>query len=88
MLTFTDTRSRNTDGDTSREAAKHAVSHESSNQRLSIKLALLAAPKGLTAREVAVICGMKYIKVQHRISECGLRKTDERRDGCAVWVGA
>jgi hypothetical protein len=40
----------------------------------------------MTAREVADHTGIDYIAVQRRISECGLVKTGERRDGCMVWA--
>ena len=88
VLTFVDTRSRITDGDTSREAAKAAVSRKADAERKAIKAAVHAAPGGLTAREVAEYIDLDYIEVQRRISECGLTKTDQRRGGCAVWSAA
>ena len=85
-LTFTDTRSRLTDCDTSKEAAKAAVSRKADAERVAITKAVKTIKYGLTAREVAVWTGIDYIEVQRRISECGLLKTAARRDGCAVWV--
>lgn len=85
-MTFTETRSHRNDGQTSREAAKAAVSRKAALERLAIAGAVCASPWGLTAREVALRTDLDYIEVQRRISECGLVKTDERRDGCAVWV--
>lgn len=85
VLSFTDTRSRATDSDTSREAAKAAVSRKADRERAAIIAEVKAEPGGLTAREVAHYTGICYITVQRRISECGLTKTDRRRDGCAVW---
>lgn len=85
ILSFTDTRSRSTDGDTSRDAAKAAVSRKADLERICIIAAVNASPGGLTAREVAHYTDLDYIEVQRRISECGLTKTDRRRDGCAIW---
>ena len=82
---FVHTRARRTDGDTSREAAKHAASCKADTERRLIRLLVETAPYGLTAREVAATSGIDYIETQRRISECGLVKTDLRRDGCAVW---
>lgn len=86
VLSFTDTRYRNTDSDTSKAAAKAAVSRKADRERAAITAAVKAAPGGLTAREVAAAIDLDYIEVQRRISECGLTKTDRRRDGCAVWI--
>ena len=83
---FTETRSRATDCDTSKEAAKHATTGKASNERVAIIKAVTAAPSGLTAREVAAATGLDYIAIQRRIAECGLHKSDVRRDACAVWV--
>lgn len=84
-ISFVQTRARRTDGDTSREAAKHAVSCKADRERVSIGMAVRTSPAGLTAREAALQTGIDYIETQRRISECGLVKTDLRRDGCAVW---
>jgi hypothetical protein len=84
-MTFTETRYRKTDCDTSKAAAKAAVTRKADSERLFIKMAVKHSA-GLTAREVAVICELDYITVQRRISECGLTKTTQRRDGCAVWI--
>ncbi len=84
-LDFIQTRSRRTDGDTSREAAKHAATFKADQERKKIVCCLLDHPAGLTAREVSASTGLDYIETQRRISECGLVKTDLRRDGCAVW---
>lgn len=85
-MTFTETRSRRTDSDTSRDAAKAAVSRKADRERTAITQAVKTSPVGMTGREVADCLLMDYHTVQRRISECGLVKTDERRDGCAVWV--
>ena len=84
---FSETRARTADGDTSKQAAKHAVTRKADSERLAITAAVKAAPGGLTAREVAAQTGIDYIECQRRLSECGLHKTSIRRDGCAVWVG-
>lgn len=83
---FTDTRSRSTDGQTSRDAAQHAASDKAARERRAIIQAVHLRP--MTAREVSRYMGIPYYDVQRRISECGLLKTDERRDGCAVWKAA
>jgi len=88
VLSFVDTRSRSGDCDTSTAAAKAAVSRKADGERMTITCAVSKALFGLTAREVAAITGIDYIEVQRRISECGLTKTDRRRDGCAVWSAA
>lgn len=84
-MSFIDTRSRSTDSDTSRAAAKAAVSRKADRERSAITECVKAAPMGLTAREVDAITGIGWHEVSRRISECGLTKTDMRRDGCAVW---
>lgn len=86
VLSFTDTRYRNTDSDTSKAAAKAAVSRKSDLERAAIRSVVKTAYSGCTAREAASLTGIDYITVQRRISECGLTKTDMRRDGCAVWI--
>ncbi len=83
---FVQTRARRSDGDTSKEAAKHAASRKADQERQAITKAIRECFEGMTAREVAAAIGIDYIEVQRRISECGLIKTDIRRDGCAVWV--
>ena len=85
-LTFVKTRARRNDSQTSKDAAKAAVSRKADQERAAITQCVKAAPGGRTAREVAFIEGIDYIEVQRRISECGLHKTTERRNGCAVWV--
>ena len=87
-LTFTQTRSRTTDCDTSKEAAKAAVSRKADFERMQITLGVKGSLNGATAREIAKLTGIDYIEVQRRISECGLTKIAARRDGCAVWVAA
>ena len=83
-LAFVDTRSRTTDGDTSHVAARNATTAKAAAERRAICCALSQQP--MTAREVAASTGIDYIECQRRISECGLVKTGERRDGCAVWA--
>jgi hypothetical protein len=85
-MTFTETRYRKTDCDTSKAAAKHAASGKADGERRAITQAVKSAAGGLTAREVALAAGIDYIACQRRIAECGLHKSDLRRDGCAVWV--
>ena len=85
-MNFVKTRARTTDSDTSHEAAKAAVSHKCDMERRAIRILFNELQRGLTAREVANITGMQYYEVQRRISEVGLTKTKERRDGCAVWT--
>ena len=84
-LSFIQTRARRDDSDTSHEAAKSAVTTKSDAERIAIREAVKAAPDGLTAREAGHITGIGWHETSRRISECGLTKTDMRRDGCAVW---
>lgn len=84
VLSFVDTRYRTTDSDTSKAAAKAAVSRKADRERAQI-VAAVKEFGPLTAREVSTWTCIDYIEVQRRISECGLIKTDIRRDGCAVW---
>lgn len=83
---FVDTRSRATDGQTSRDAAQHAATDKASAERRLIIQAVHLRP--MTAKEVSEYTGLEYIETQRRISECGLVKTEERRDGCFVWKAA
>jgi len=86
MLTFVQTRARNSDPDTSHDAVVHAGSVKACAERLAICRCLEGHPDGLTAMEVAQATSIDYIEVQRRISECaGLQKTSERRDGRRVW---
>jgi hypothetical protein len=95
-MNFVETRARRTDCDTSKAAAKAAVSRKADSERLAIVEAVKTKQmtyggfvwNGLTAKEVAQATDIDYIEVQRRISECGLIKTDWRRDGCRVWVAA
>lgn len=86
MLSFIETRARNNDPETSRDAAVHAGSVKACAERLAICRCLEGRPNGLTAMEIARLTSIDYIEVQRRISECaGLEKTAERRDGRRVW---
>ena len=85
-MNFVQTRSRNSDCDTSKDAAKHAVSRKASAERVAITAAVKATVLGLTGRQVAEVTGIDYIECQRRLSECGLTKTKTIRDGCRVWV--
>jgi DNA invertase Pin-like site-specific DNA recombinase len=81
---FVDTRSRSTDGQTSRDAARHAATDKAAKERLRILAALCRGP--MTAREIAEFTGIDYYEVQRRISETGgIEKTTERRGKCTVW---
>ena len=87
-MNFVQTRYRKTDNDTSKTAAKHAVSGKADSERQAIIAAVKSALAGLTGRQVAVVKGIDYIECQRRLSECGLTKTKTIRDGCRVWVAA
>lgn len=88
VMTFTETRSRRNDCNTSKEAAKAAVTRKADAERQTIRRTIKAYSSGLTAREVAAATGIDYHTIQRRIGECGLSKTDLVRDGCRVWVAA
>lgn len=87
-FSFVETRARRNDCDTSKAAAKAAVTRKADVERMAITKTVKDASGGLTAREVAGQLGLTMVEVSRRISECGLTKTDRRRDGCAVWMGA
>jgi hypothetical protein len=81
---FIDTRARGADGQTSRDAAKHAATCKAAAERRLI--AQTIHERGaMTAREVSAWTGLDYIETQRRISECGLRTTEDRRGVCYVW---
>jgi len=83
-ISFIDTRSRSTDGKTSREAAKHAAGEKAAATRRAIVEALRHAP--MTAREISAWTGIDYYEVQRRMSETGgIEKTAEVRVGGMVW---
>lgn len=80
-------RYRNTDPDTSQEAAKAARGWHAQWQRDMILAALRANPEGYTAKELAHRACIRYHDVQRRISEVrGIKRNGEKRDGSAVWV--
>ena len=83
MTTFVHTRSRNGDSDTSKEAAKNAATSKSNQERIDIGKAVMGKP--MTALEIAEATGIDYYTIQRRISECGLFKTNVRRDKRVVW---
>ena len=85
---FLRSRARRNDSDTSKEAAKAAVSHKASAERLAIVAAVKTSYLGLTGRQVSMVTGIDYHTVQRRISEAGLTKTKLIRDGGRVWVVA
>ena len=83
---FVRSRSRRNDCDTSKTAAKAAVTGKASNERVAIVAAVKASYLGLTGRQVAMVTGIEYHECQRRLSECGLTKTKLVRDGGRVWV--
>lgn len=86
-ISFTETRARRSDGPTSREAAKNAATRKAAAERRLITEAI-RTQGAMTAREVSQWIGLDYIETQRRISECGLRKTEQSRGGCRVWSAA
>lgn len=84
-ISFVETRSRSTDGETSKEAARNASNNKAAGER--IKIARCIAQEPMTAREVSNLTGIDYHTTQRRISEAaGIFKTTEKRDGCFVWA--
>ena len=84
-LDFVSTRSRSTDCDTSRLAARNAATYRANSHRAAIAICLRAHGP-MTARQVAFHTGIEYIECQRRISEVGgIEKMDEVRYGCRVW---
>ena len=57
-ISFVETRSRRTDCDTSKAAAKHAASGKAADERKAIAAAVKGAYAGLTAREAASVTGI------------------------------
>ena len=83
-ISFAETRARRTDGQTSRDAAKHAATQKAASTRRAIVEALTHSPK--TAREIATFTGIDYYEVQRRMSEtAGIEKTTEPRNGGYIW---
>lgn len=77
-------RARRTDPQTSKDAAKHALSAKAAGERKAIYESLKAGDK--TAKQVATDTGIDYIEVQRRKSEiAGIGPTGARLDGCEVW---
>ena len=85
---FIDTRSRRHDSQTSKDAAKAAVSRKADQERAAITAAVKAAPNGLTAYEVADLIGVDRQETSRRISECGLLRTKETRPNIGAKPGA
>jgi response regulator of citrate/malate metabolism len=83
---FVETRARATDCDTSKAAAKYSITGKAAAERKAIAETVKQSNIGMTAMEVANTTGIDYVSVQRRIAECGLIKTEQRRDGRAVWV--
>ena len=88
LFSYSKTRARTGDSQTSKLAARHSLTQKACMERLQIFIAVTT--KGpMTAREVAAETEIDYIEVQRRISEVGgIEKTAERRDGCMVWKAA
>ena len=77
-MSFTETRARNSDPDTSHAAAVHAGSVKACAERLAICRCVEGHPGGLTAMEVSRLTSIDYIEVQRRISSSSAAR--------AVWV--
>ena len=87
LASFTETRSRRNDPETSKDAAKHATSAKAAQERIAIFQSLQRGPK--TARQISADTGIDYIEVQRRKGEvAGIAPTGQRMDGCAVWAVA
>ncbi len=63
MLSFTETRARNSDPDTSHAAAVHAGSVKACAERLAICRCLQDSPYGLTAWEIARLTVTPAVRV-------------------------
>jgi hypothetical protein len=84
-ISFTETRARSDDPQTSKDAAKHASSAKAAQERIAIFQSLQRGPKN--ARQIAADTGIDYIVVQRRKGEvAGIEPTGQRLDGCAVWA--
>lgn len=89
-ITFVETRSRRSDPESSKLAAKHATGGKAAELRLKIQAAIkwdaLCSGDGLTAKDLARDLGESFYDVSRRISECaGIKKSGTMRDGCMIW---
>lgn len=85
-IDFIHTRHRRTDVQTSRDAARAAVSSKAQTQRESL-LALLQDLGPMTGKELAPVSGMTFLEVSRRMSEIpGIARTGKRRDGSFEWA--
>lgn len=93
-MKFTDTRSRKSDPQTSKHAAKVAAMDKSTMIRSSIRLTVTMRKQegihGWTAKEIANRCRLNLSDVYRRLPEVsGIKRHAQfRRDGCSVWVSA
>jgi hypothetical protein len=84
-IDFIHTRHRRTDPDTSKDAARAAVSTKRQHQRLQIR-GVLQWYGPMTGKEIATLTGMTFTEVSRAISEvAGISRTGKRRDGSAEW---
>ena len=84
-LSFTKTRARTNDPETSKAAAKHASTGKAAAQRDFI-LFLLKDNRPATARELSHASGIEFHALSRRMSEiAGIERTGEVRQGCCVW---
>ena len=97
LLSFTETRARRTDPDTSKAAARSAKAEKAESQRILLAghirsygghWAMDGWQEGWTAKEIAEYLEVPLADCYRRLPECAGIKPHEtlRRDGCRVWV--
>lgn len=93
-MKFTDTRSRKSDPQTSKDAAKVAAMDGSTRIRQALRTTIREYEqeglRGWTAKELAYKCRIDLANVYRRLPEVSgiKRHPNFRRHGCSVWVSA
>lgn len=93
-MNFTDTRSRKSDPQSSKDAAKVAAMDKSSMIRVNIRFTVTMRKQdniqGWTAKEIANYCRLNLSDVYRRLPEVsGIKRHPHfRRDGCSVYVSS
>lgn len=93
-MSYTDTRARSSDPQTSKDAAKAAARDKANMQRAMITRAICQfdfSGSGWTAKDIARnFDDIPLADAYRRLPECAGIKPHEtmRRDGCRVWVKA
>jgi len=83
---------RNSDPDTSKEAAERATSFAAKHEAKIFEALHQAGFLGLSAKEIASQTGLTDVQVNRRLSSMGerglIKRNGAKREGCCVWVKA